>query len=118
MKSQIRSILAITLLASSAVTALAAPAPEPPSRPLPLPGGVADPDGKTGYVVNEKGGINALDLESGKILWTRDEPAKPFAPMPHELRLVLAATGLFNLLFFVYPGPLIAAATVAAKSLF
>ncbi len=47
-----------------------------------------------------------------------DEPAKPFAPMPHELRLVLAVTGLFNLLFFVYPGPLIAAATVAAKSLF
>src|SRR5207302_7030662 len=47
-----------------------------------------------------------------------DEPAKPFAPMPHELRLVLAVTGLFNLLFFVYPGPLIAAASVAAKSLF
>ena len=33
-----------------------------------------------------------------------DEPAKPFEPMPHELRAVLAVTGLFNLLFFVYPG--------------
>src|SRR6202140_1743149 len=47
-----------------------------------------------------------------------DEPAKAFAPMAYELRIVLAVTGLFNLLFFVYPGPLIAAATAAAKSLF
>jgi NADH-quinone oxidoreductase subunit N len=47
-----------------------------------------------------------------------DEPAKPFGPMAYELKIVLAVTGLFNLLFFVYPGPLIAAATAAAKSLF
>jgi NADH-quinone oxidoreductase subunit N len=47
-----------------------------------------------------------------------DEPAKAFAPMPYELKIVLAVSGLFNLLFFVYPGPLVAAATVAAKSLF
>src|SRR5450631_1784758 len=47
-----------------------------------------------------------------------DEPAKPFAPMAYELKIVLAITGLFNLLFFVYPGPLIAAATAAARSLF
>ncbi len=47
-----------------------------------------------------------------------DEPAKPFAPMPYELKIVLGVTGLFNLLFFVYPGPLIAAASAAAKSLF
>jgi len=47
-----------------------------------------------------------------------DEPAKPFEPMPHELKAVLAATGLFNLLFFVYPSPLVEAAEAAAKSLF
>jgi len=47
-----------------------------------------------------------------------DEPAKPFAAMPYELRLVVALGGLFNLLFFIYPGPLVAAAAVAAKSLF
>ena len=47
-----------------------------------------------------------------------DEPAKPFAPMAYELKVVLAVTGLFNILFFVYPGPLIAAATAAARSLF
>jgi len=33
-----------------------------------------------------------------------EEPAKPFAPMAIELKIVLAVTGLFNLLFFVYPG--------------
>src|SRR5207302_2486696 len=43
-----------------------------------------------------------------------DEPAKAFAPMPVELRAVLGVSGLFNLLFFVYPAPLIEAATVAA----
>ena len=47
-----------------------------------------------------------------------DEPAKPFEPMPYELKAVLAVTGLFNLLFFVYPSPLIQAADAAAKSLF
>ena len=47
-----------------------------------------------------------------------DEPAKPFAPMALELKVVLGVTGLFNLLFIVYPGPLVAAATAAAKSLF
>jgi NADH-quinone oxidoreductase subunit N len=48
-----------------------------------------------------------------------DEPAQPFGPMPLELRAVLGVSGLFNLLFLVYPGPyIIDAATAAAKSLF
>ena len=47
-----------------------------------------------------------------------DEPARGFEPMPRELGAVLAVTGLFNLLFFIYPAPLIQAAGVAARSLF
>ena len=47
-----------------------------------------------------------------------DDPAKPFEPMPYQLKAVLAVSGLFNLLFFVYPGPLVAAASAAARSLF
>jgi NADH-quinone oxidoreductase subunit N len=47
-----------------------------------------------------------------------DEPAKGFAPMPITLGAMLGAAGLFNLLFFVYPGPLVEAATAAANSLF
>jgi NADH-quinone oxidoreductase subunit N len=47
-----------------------------------------------------------------------DEPQKSFEPMPGEQALVLGVAGLFNLLFFVYPAPLLDAATAAAKSLF
>jgi NADH-quinone oxidoreductase subunit N len=47
-----------------------------------------------------------------------DEPLVKLDPMRVELRTVLAVAGLFNILFFVYPGPLVSAATVAAKSLF
>ncbi|HEY4920073.1 MAG TPA: NADH-quinone oxidoreductase subunit NuoN [Xanthobacteraceae bacterium] len=47
-----------------------------------------------------------------------DEPAPGFEPMRPELRLVLGVSGLFILLFFVYPAPLVDAASAAAKSLF
>jgi NADH-quinone oxidoreductase subunit N len=47
-----------------------------------------------------------------------DEPVKSFQAMPGLLRLVLAVAGMINILFFVYPAPLLGAATVAAKSLF
>ncbi len=47
-----------------------------------------------------------------------DEPKEAMEPMRVELRVVLAFAGIFNLLFFVYPAPLVNAATVAAKSLF
>jgi NADH-quinone oxidoreductase subunit N len=47
-----------------------------------------------------------------------DEPLTQLDPMRVELRAVLAVAGPFNILFFVYPGPLVSAATAAAKSLF
>jgi NADH-quinone oxidoreductase subunit N len=47
-----------------------------------------------------------------------DEPAERFYDMPYELRLVLAVCGLFNILFFIYPGPLVGVASAAAHSLF
>ncbi len=47
-----------------------------------------------------------------------DEPAPALAPMRSELGAVLAVTGLFVILFFVYPAPLVEAAGAAAKSLF
>jgi NADH-quinone oxidoreductase subunit N len=47
-----------------------------------------------------------------------DEPAGKLDPVRVELRTVLAVAGLFNLLYFVYPGPLVSVATAAAKSLF
>src|SRR5881396_3531401 len=47
-----------------------------------------------------------------------DEPAGNLEPMRIELRTVLAVAGIFNIFFFVYPGPLVSVATAAAKSLF
>lgn len=47
-----------------------------------------------------------------------DEPVGAVEPARVELRTVLAIAGLFNMLFFVYPAPLINVATTAAKSLF
>ena len=47
-----------------------------------------------------------------------DEPLVRLDPMGIELRTVLAVAGLFNIFFFVYPGPLVSVATAAAKSLF
>ncbi|SNT15262.1 NADH-quinone oxidoreductase subunit N [Tardiphaga sp. OK246] len=47
-----------------------------------------------------------------------DEPVGKLDPMRVELRTVLAVAGLFNVLFFVYPAPLVSAAAFAAKSLF
>ncbi len=46
-----------------------------------------------------------------------DEPLAKLDPIRLELRTVLAVTGIFNILFFVYPGPLVSVATAAAKSL-
>ncbi|EJW11840.1 NADH-ubiquinone oxidoreductase chain N [Rhodovulum sp. PH10] len=47
-----------------------------------------------------------------------DEPAPALAPMRGELGVVLAVTGVFVLLFWVWPAPLVDAASAAAKSLF
>jgi NADH-quinone oxidoreductase subunit N len=47
-----------------------------------------------------------------------DEPAPGFEPVRGELKVVLAVSGLFVILFCVYPGPLVDAAAAAAKSLF
>src|SRR5499426_2814390 len=46
-----------------------------------------------------------------------DDPAPAFDPMGNALRTMVAATGLFVILFFAYPGPLVEAAGAAAKSL-
>ncbi len=47
-----------------------------------------------------------------------DEPVESFEPMPRILAVVLGASGVLILFFFVYPAPLVAAAGVAANSLF
>jgi NADH-quinone oxidoreductase subunit N len=47
-----------------------------------------------------------------------DEPVASFERMTALLRVVLGVAGVFNILFFAYPAPILGAATAAAKSLF
>jgi NADH-quinone oxidoreductase subunit N len=47
-----------------------------------------------------------------------DEPVARFLPMPKAVGAILLISGIFVILFFVYPAPLVAAADAAAKSLF
>jgi NADH-quinone oxidoreductase subunit N len=47
-----------------------------------------------------------------------DAPAERFEPMDTPLAAVLGVSGLFILLYFIYPAPLVAFAGAAAKSLF
>jgi hypothetical protein len=44
------------------------------TTPVLLPGGgIADPDGKVGYFPSVAGGIEAVDLATGKVLWDSRE---------------------------------------------
>src|ERR1700736_6055757 len=55
---------------TAGLTAAAAPA-------SPLPCGVADPGGRTGFISNPGGGIDAVDLATGDLLWNVDEAKRP-----------------------------------------
>ncbi len=58
----------------AASTAHAAGAPDEvkAAEAIPFPDGVVDPEHKTAYVSSAKGGIQAIRLEDGKVLWTND----------------------------------------------
>ena len=48
-----------------------------------------------------------------------DDPAEPFErPIRGEMTVVMAGAGVFTMLFFIYPAPLLAGAQAAALSLF
>jgi|ERR1043166_7004667 hypothetical protein len=54
-------------------------------EPAYLPGGIADASGKTGFLSNPKGGIDAVDFESGKQLWHSDSASHPLLIHKDEL---------------------------------
>ena len=47
-----------------------------------------------------------------------DEPAAGFEPMQGELKLVLGASGIFVIFFFLFAGQMVGVAETAAKALF
>lgn len=56
-------------------------------------GGVADPAGKIGYFPSKSGGIDALDLATGKLLWSNKDADRPLAATADRL---FAQTGTSN----------------------
>jgi len=54
--------------------------------PAYIPGGVTDDKGEVGYLANPKGGVDAVDLKSGKLLWHSDEASFPL--IVHKDRLL------------------------------
>jgi hypothetical protein len=70
------AILSGALLSVSVL--LGAPLPEQVGT-VPIPGGIADDAGKRGYIMGEKGGVEAIDLETGKTLWSSAAAQKPLA---------------------------------------
>jgi hypothetical protein len=42
-----------------------------------MPAGVTDADWKTGYVANATNGVNAIELKTGRVLWTNADAAVP-----------------------------------------
>ncbi|MHB1425295.1 MAG: hypothetical protein ACYC3I_19165 [Gemmataceae bacterium] len=55
-----------------------APASKPPAHSsIELPEGIAEPEGQIGYFASAAGGIEALDLATGKVLWQTHEAQRP-----------------------------------------
>src|SRR5262249_55247437 len=86
----LRTSLAALFLGSAGHTA----ADQKPSAFI--PGGVAHRAGKTGYVQVPAGGIDALDLASGKVLWSFKEPCRPLALVGDRLICHAAEKGKAN----------------------
>jgi hypothetical protein len=51
----------------------------------PLPGGLADLTGRTGYIASTTGGIEAIDLMTGNVLWSTIEAQVPLAVADERL---------------------------------
>ena len=72
-------------------------AKETTQAPVVLPGGgVADPAGKFGFVPNTTGGIDALDLATGKILWTTRDASRPMLATKDQLFARVSVEGKPN----------------------
>ncbi len=67
----------------------------------PLPCGLADATGRTGYVASASGGIEAIDLMTGHVLWTSNEAQVPLLVADQRL-YAQAGTKRNRLRIFVY----------------
>jgi len=57
-----------------------------PAQPIPFPGGVVDAELQTAFVNTPSGGIQAIRLKDGQVLWTNDAcAAQPWLAAGHQL---------------------------------
>lgn len=99
------TLLAMVVISSAFGHATAQEAKVVLGKPLPG-GGVACPALKTGYFPNTTGGIDALDLTTGKVLWSSKEASRPLVAAeagvlaqrtekgkPNQIRIVILHAG-------------------------
>lgn len=67
------ALLGMLLPAAQPVT----PVVQATSGQVPFPGGIADLAGRTAYLSNPHGGIDAVDLTTGDLLWDTSEAQRP-----------------------------------------
>ena len=90
--------------------------PSGPATTVALPFGVASPDGSVGYVAGRNGGIDAIDLRTGKLLWSSQEAflpilavddavlvAAPVPDTPNAVAILGLSRGSGSLVFESYP---------------
>src|SRR5207249_10244385 len=92
-----RYMIGFNLLVVMAGPVLAAPA-APPAwvAPLRLPDGIADATGKQGFIANDKNTVDAVNLETGEVLWTADVPGTPLAVLGTRLAVQVPVKGKSN----------------------
>jgi hypothetical protein len=74
---QLGSLPCLFLLMASAGLAATPSSSHPSTKLIHLPQGIADSQGRIGYFASAAGGIEALDLASGKVLWQTMEAQRP-----------------------------------------
>jgi hypothetical protein len=70
-------------------------------KPILLPGGVADPAGRLGFLESPGGGIDAVDLATGETLWQTREASLPLLATGNEL-MAAAPAGLGEMRIAVF----------------
>src|SRR5262249_33646436 len=67
-----------------------------------LPWGIADGAGKLGWLTNDRGQVEAVDLATGKVKWTSTEKGKPLALVKDKVAIQAAAAKKANAVRVVF----------------
>jgi outer membrane protein assembly factor BamB len=96
----LRLLLLLTMLGGG--LALAAPVRRHDGESVPLPLGIADAGGKAGFLANAKGGIDAVNLATGELLWESTAAGKPLAVEGGKVAALQPVAGKANVVEIVF----------------